>query len=46
MGTCRLNVNEEIRVLQHKNESTDVRHRGGLTRSSDDKAVMVLERRG
>ncbi len=46
VGTCRLNVNGEIQVLQHENESTDVRHRGGLTCSSDEGTVMVLERRG
>jgi len=37
VGTCRLNVKEEIQVRDpHKNESTDVRHRGGTTRSSDE----------
>jgi len=46
VGTCRLNVNGEIQVLKHKNESTDVRHRGGSTRRSDEEAVMVLEQRG
>lgn len=46
MGTCRLNVNGEIQVLQHKNESTDVRHRGGSARSSGEETVMVLEQRG
>jgi len=45
MGTCRLNDNGEIQVLQHENESTDVRHRGGLVRSSEEEIVMILERR-
>jgi hypothetical protein len=37
VGTCRLNVKGEIQVSDpHKNESTDVRHRGGTTRSSDE----------
>ena len=46
MGTCRLNVNGEIQVLQHKNESTDVGHRGGSARSSDEVSVMEMEPRG
>jgi hypothetical protein len=46
MGTCRLNVNGEIQVLQHKNESTEEGHRGGLARSSTEEAVMALEQRG
>jgi hypothetical protein len=30
----------------HENESTDARHRGGATRSSDEVCVMQMERRG
>ena len=30
----------------HEDESTDARHRGGRVRSSDEAAVMAVERRG
>jgi hypothetical protein len=30
----------------HEGESTEARHRGGVTRSSDEGPVMGLERRG
>ena len=30
----------------HKDQSTDAKHRDGVTRSSGDSSVMELERRG
>jgi len=46
-GTCRFNVKGEIQVGgPHENESTDVKNRGGPTRSSDETSVMGVERRG
>ena len=46
-GTCRFNVKGEVQVRDpHKNESTDVKNRGGTTRSSDEASVMGVERRG
>ncbi len=47
VGTCRLDVKGEIQGGgPPKNESTDARHRGGPTRSSDEVSVMEIERRG
>lgn len=37
---------EPAKWRPHKAQSTDARHRGGLVRSSDEGAVMALERRG
>ncbi len=39
-------LTEKFKCKQHKNESTEVRHRGGSARSSDEETVMVLEQRG
>ncbi len=45
-GTCRFNEKGEIQMGDpHKNESTDVKHRGGTTRSSNEAFVMKVERR-
>jgi hypothetical protein len=46
LGTCRSDAKGEIQVEDHKDESTDAEHRGGLPRSSDEAAVMEVERRG
>jgi hypothetical protein len=46
MGTCRLNVKEKLKQRPCKSESTDVKHRGGPTGSSDEVTVMVMERSG
>jgi hypothetical protein len=45
LGTCRLNDKGETQEPKLKCESTDVRHRGGASRSSDEGSVMELERR-
>ena len=37
---------EKFKWRPHENESTDARHRGGTTRSSDEVSVMGMERRG
>jgi RNA-directed DNA polymerase len=39
-------VRENLKWRTHKRESTDVEHRDGLTRSSDEVSVMEMERRG
>ncbi len=39
-------LREKLKWKTHKGESTDARHRGGLTRSSDEISVMEMERRG
>ena len=39
-------LREKLKWRPHESESTDAEHRGGLTRSSDEAAVMVVERRG
>ena len=41
-----LMIREKFKWKTHENESTDARHRGGLTHSSDEVAVMAMERRG
>ncbi len=47
LGTCRLDGKGETQVGgPHEGESTDARHRGGVTRSSEEGPVMGLERRG
>jgi hypothetical protein len=46
MRTCRPDAKgETVAVLLH-GKSTDVGHRGGLFRSSDETSVMEVERRG
>ena len=37
---------EKSKWRPHKDESTDAEHRGGVTRSSEEGAVMATERRG
>jgi hypothetical protein len=45
-GTCRLNDKGEIQVSNpYKDESTNVRHRGGQVRMSYEATVMVVEQR-
>lgn len=39
-------LREKSKWKPHKDLSTDVRHRGGYSRSSDEATVMVVERRG
>jgi hypothetical protein len=39
-------LREKLKWRPHESESTDAEHRGGLTRSSDEAAVMGVERRG
>jgi RNA-directed DNA polymerase len=39
-------IREKFKWRHHKNESTDAKHRDGVTRSSDEGAVMALEQRG
>jgi len=39
-------LREKFKWRPHKNESTDAEHRGGVTRNSEEGAVMALERRG
>jgi RNA-directed DNA polymerase len=39
-------LREKLKWRSHKNESTDARHGGGATRSSDEISVMGMERRG
>jgi hypothetical protein len=46
VGTCRSDAKGESKWRTHKDESTDAEHRGGLPRSSDEAAVMEVERRG
>ena len=43
--TYDLNVKGEIQVKKHEDESTKVRYRGGMVRSSDEGPVMGKERR-
>lgn len=46
VGTCRFNVKgREIAQLMSNFASTDVNRRDGAIRSSDEAAVMVVERR-
>ena len=46
-GTSRFDVKGETQVEDlHKRESTDAKHWDGMTRSSDEATVMVVERRG
>jgi len=47
VGTCRLDAKGEIQAGGPcEDESTNAGHRDGATCSSDEGAVMVLERRG
>ena len=46
VGTCVSMLREKFKWRTHKGESTDARHRGGVTRSSDEVSVMEMERRG
>jgi hypothetical protein len=46
VGTCVSMLREKSKWRTHKGESTDARHRGGVTRSSDEVSVMEMERRG
>ena len=47
LGTCCFDVKGEFRVGDpHEGESTDAGHRGGVTRSRGEGAVMALDRRG
>lgn len=47
VGTCRPDAKGEIQAAsRRKDESTDAGHRGGNTRSREEGAVMVLDRRG
>lgn len=46
MGTCRLNAKGKLKQRTCKSDSTEVKHRGGPTCSSDELTVMVMERSG
>lgn len=47
IGTCRFDAKGEVNIGEpEEHKSTDARHRGGDSRSSDEKFVMSLERRG
>lgn len=46
VGTCWFNVKERGVDVSVGSASTNVNQRGGVTRSSDEVAVMVMERRG
>jgi hypothetical protein len=46
MRTCRSDEKGEAQVESPRGERTDTEHRGGSTRSSDEVAVMAMERRG
>jgi len=39
-------LREKFKWRPYKDESTDAEHRGGVTRSSEEGAVMAVERRG
>jgi len=39
-------LREKFKWRSHENESTDARHRGGSSCSSDEVSVMEMERRG
>ena len=41
-----LMIREKSKWTNHKDESTEAKHRGGVTRSSDEASVMEVERRG
>ncbi len=46
VGTCVSMLRKKSKWRTHKDESTDARHRGGVTRSSVEVSVMEMERRG
>lgn len=46
MGTFRLNAKGKLKQRTCKSDSTDVKHRGGPTGSSEEMTVMVMERSG
>jgi len=46
VGTCWLNAKGREAAMSSGFANTDVSQRGGVTRSSDESAVMVVERRG
>jgi len=47
VGTCRFSVKGETQMGNpHESESTDLKNGDGTTRSSDEAAVMEVERRG
>jgi hypothetical protein len=47
VGTCRLDGKGEIQAGgPREGESTDARHRGGVTRSRKESSVIELDRRG
>jgi hypothetical protein len=39
-------LREKSKWNTHEDESTEAKHRGGVTRSSDETFVMEVERRG
>jgi len=39
-------LREKSKWKNHEDESTDAKHRDGVTRSSDEASVMEVERRG
>ena len=45
-GTCDAMQRERRKRRSREADSTDVHHRGGATRSSDEASVMEVERRG
>jgi len=45
-GTCAVMLRETAKRSNLKAQSTDAQRRGGLTRSSVERSVMDLERRG
>lgn len=45
-GTCHFDVKGETRRVKPKGESTNAKYRGGKARSSDEVAVIAMERRG
>ncbi len=45
VGTCRPDAKGEVQVETPRDERTDAGHRDGVARSSDEGAVMALERR-
>jgi hypothetical protein len=46
VGTCWLNAKGRKVTIVSNFASADVSQRGGATRSSDENAVMAVERRG
>jgi hypothetical protein len=46
VGTCVLMIREEFKWKNHENQSTEAVSRGRSACSSEEAAVMVVERRG